>query len=484
MPEKQTKNNNIVISREELEKQNEYSSLTKKVLSSRFLLKQPLAYVRTFGCQGNVADGERLKGMLCEMGFDLTETLECADVVLLNTCAIREHAEDRVFGNVGALKHLKESNPSAIIALCGCMMQQEHVAEKIKKSYSFVDLVFGTHVIHKLPELIFRCVSGEQRIFDLPDSEGLIAEGLPTRRDSGFKAWLPIMYGCNNFCSYCVVPLVRGRERSREPEAVLSEAKELVAAGFKEITLLGQNVNSYGKGLETGDDFSDLLCELNAIDGDFILRFMTSNPKDCSKKLLDTMAKCDKVAKHLHLPFQSGNNRVLDAMNRGYTREQYIELLNYARKVMPDLSITSDVIVGFPGEEYEEFCDTLSLVEQAKFTSLFTFIFSAREGTAAANLTDIINHAEKVSWFKELTSMQEIIAGQRTASMKGKVYRVLCEAETKPGKETISGRTESNVIIEFAAPLDFIGSFQNVIVTEPLTWIVKGELTNSVENGH
>jgi len=477
------KQRNKLIAQEELEKQREYAELNGKLLVARFYPKQPLAYVRTFGCQGNVSDGERLKGMLCEMGFELTEKLEDSDLVLLNTCAIREHAEDRVFGNVGALKHLKESKPGVIIALCGCMMQQEHIAEKIKKSYSFVDLVFGTHVIHKLPELVFRIVSGEQRIFDLPDSDGFIAEGLPARRDSKFKAWLPIMYGCNNFCSYCVVPFVRGRERSREPDAVIKEAKELIAQGYKEITLLGQNVNSYGKDFDSDIEFSNLLQRLNGIDGDFIIRFMTSNPKDCTRKLLDTMAVSDKVAKHLHLPFQSGNNRVLEAMNRGYSREQYLELVAYARKVMPGLSITSDVIVGFPGESYEEFRDTLSLVEKAEFTSLFTFIFSAREGTAAAALPDTIGHAEKVKWFKELTLLQERISAERTAAMKGKEFMVLCEKEIKKGESIISGRTEGNVIIEFPAPLDVIGSFQNVTVTEPLTWMVKGVLANTVENG-
>ncbi len=469
-------NKNINVPSEELEKQREYSKLARHLLVTRFYTEKAFAYVRTFGCQGNVSDGERLKGLLAQCGYELTESAEKADFVLLNTCAIRDHAEDRAFGNIGALKHLKEARPGVVIALCGCMMQQEHVAERIKKSYPYVDLVFGTHVIHKLPELIFRCLGGEQRIFDLPNSDGCIAEDIPVIRDSAFKAWLPIMYGCDNFCSYCVVPYVRGRERSRDAEKIVSEAKELVAAGYKEITLLGQNVNSYGKGLAAETDFSSLLYSLNAIEGEFIIRFMTSHPKDCTHKLFDTMAECKKVAKHLHLPFQSGNDRVLKAMNRGYNREQYLELLSYARQVMPGLSITSDVIVGFPGENYEEFKDTLSLVEQARFTSLYTFIFSAREGTAAASLPDNISHSEKVKWFKELTDLQERIAADRTASMKGKVFRVLCEDETVTGKGVISGRTSGNVIIEFPATADIVGSFQNVIVTEPLTWKVKGEL--------
>ena len=462
----------------ELEKQREYSNMAKQLLTERFYPGKPYAYVRTFGCQGNVSDGERLKGLLAQSGYELTETVENADFVLLNTCAIRDHAEDRALGNIGAFKHLKEVKPGMIIALCGCMMQQEHIIEKIKKSYPFVDLVFGTHVIHKLPELVFRCLGGEQRIFELTDSGGCIAEGIPVRRDSTFKAWLPIMYGCDNFCSYCVVPYVRGRERSRAPEIILAEAKELIASGYKEITLLGQNVNSYGKGLEGGIDFSGLLRTLNAIEGDFIIRFMTSHPKDCTHDLLDTMAECGKIAKHLHLPFQSGNNRVLKAMNRGYSREEYLDLVSYARRVMPDLSLTSDVIVGFPGESYEEFQDTLSLVEQARFTSLYTFIFSAREGTAAAKLPDCISRAEKVQWFTQLTDLQEKIASARTLSMNGKKYRVLCEDENTRDNGIISGRTGGNVIIEFPATADIIGSFQDVIVTEPMTWKVKGKLVS------
>jgi tRNA-2-methylthio-N6-dimethylallyladenosine synthase len=472
-------NINIMVSNEELDKQLEYAAIIKSILCTRHKKEKPLAQVRTFGCQGNVSDGERLKGMLCEMGYEITEDTEKADLVLLNTCAIREHAQDRVLGNIGALKHLKESKPGFLLALCGCMMQQEYVADKIKKSYPYVDLVFGTHVTYKLPELIFRCISGERQIFELPDSDGIIAEGLPQKRDSDFKAWLPIMYGCDNYCSYCVVPYVRGRERSRETDTIIREAKELVASGYKEITLLGQNVNSYGKGENSSRDFSDLLRELNAISADFIIRFMTSNPKDCSRKLLDTMADCSKVAKHLHLPFQSGNDRILKAMNRGYTREQYLELIRYARKVMPGLSITSDVIVGFPGESYQEFCDTLSLVEQARFTSMFTFIFSPREGTAAALLPDAISREEKVRWFKELTSLQEINAAARTAQMKGKIFRVLCESRAKQDSDIFSGRTECNIIIEFPATSVAIGTFQYVRVTEASTWMVKGELVGN-----
>lgn len=456
----------------EIEKQREYAALVSTAVSLRYPQGMPKAFVHTYGCQGNVADGERLEGMLVESGYELTDDLNSADLVLYNTCAIREHAEDRLIGNVGALKVIKKQRPSMKIVLCGCMMQQEWAAEKIKKSYPFVDIVFGTHAIHKLPELLYRNFTSGKRVFDIEDEAGVIAEGLPVHRDSNFKAWIPIMYGCNNFCSYCIVPYVRGRERSRDPQIILEEARQLVAAGYKEITLLGQNVNSYGKG--TDYNFSRLLRELNAIEGDFLIRFMTSHPKDCTFELLDTMAQCEKVAKHLHLPFQSGNNRVLKEMNRGYTREKYLSLLEYAYKVMPELSVTADVIVGFPGETYEEFLDTVSLVNEAKFTSMYTFIFSPRKGTKAEKMPDPVSREEKGKWFRELLDAQESVAAKRSASCVGRTYRVLCESVSKGG--LIEGRTQGNVIIEFPGSLDLIGGYYEVKVTESLTWILRGEL--------
>lgn len=463
----------ISVSEEELQRQKEFTALVSDIVKHRFE-SAPKAFVHTYGCQGNVADGERLKGMLEQMGYVMTETLEEADLVLYNTCAIREHAEDRVFGNVGALKNIKAAKRDMKILLCGCMMQQERVAKKIRTSYPFVDIVFGTHVIHKLPEFLYKSLSAGKKVYELPDEDGVIVEDMPLHRDSDFKAWIPIMYGCNNFCTYCIVPYVRGRERSRDPEIIIAEAKELVANGYKEITLLGQNVNSYGKYPDYGCNFSQLLRELNAIEGDFIIRFMTSHPKDCTHELLETMAECEKVAKHLHLPFQSGSNRVLDAMNRRYTREKYLGLLEYAYSLMPSLSVTSDVIVGFPGETYEEFRETVTLVEQANFTSMFTFIFSSREGTKAASMPDPVSREEKGRWFKELLDAQEKIAAERTASMVGKTYRVLCESISKGG--LIEGRTDGNIIIEFPADESVIGSFRNVKVTESLTWILRGEL--------
>ena len=470
----ETAKEKVFVSTQEMQKQNEYIQLVKSITDNRYPDCSPKAFVHTYGCQGNVSDGERLEGMLEEMGYCLTDTLEEADLVLYNTCAIREHAEDRVFGNVGALKNMKLAKKEMKILICGCMMQQEHVAQRIKKSYPFVDIVFGTHVIHRLPEFLYRNLSTGKKVYELPESDGVIAEELPVHRDSNFKAWLPVMYGCNNFCSYCVVPYVRGRERSRDPEIIISEARELIKQGYKDITLLGQNVNSYGKYPDFGCNFATLLRRINEIEGDFTIRFMTSHPKDCTFELLDTMAECKKVAKHLHLPFQSGSNRVLDEMNRRYTREKYLELLEYAYSVMPDLSVTTDVIVGFPGETYEEFLETVSLVEKAKFTSMYTFIFSSREGTKASKMPDPISREEKGKWFKELLDVQEKIAAERTASMVGKTYRVLCESVSKGG--LIEGRTEGNIIIEFPASTDVIGSFRNVSVTESITWILRGKL--------
>lgn len=464
------------VSDEELEVQRQFAHKVNELTSKRYSSK-PLACVVTYGCQQNVADSEHIKGMLEAMGYGFTEERTQAKLIIFNTCAVREHAEDRVFGNVGALKKYKLANPDVVIALCGCMMQQQHIAEKIKKSFSFVDLVFGTHVVYKVPELIYSALTKNRRVFELPDVDGVIAEGIPVKRDNDKKAWIPIMYGCNNFCSYCIVPYVRGRERSREVEDVVKEFKSLVDDGYKEITLLGQNVNSYGKDLEPRVTFSQLLRTLNELDGDFRIRFMTSHPKDCTKELIETMAECDKVATHLHLPFQSGNDRVLKAMNRSYTREKYLSLINYAKELMGDeLSITSDIIVGFPGETYEEFCDTKSLVEEIKATSLFTFIYSARKGTPAAEMDDPVPYEEKSKWMRELLALQERISGEQMALHKGKVFKCFVYGKGKQGDNYLAARTDGNLIIEFVGDEGLIGTFQKIKVTEPLTYVMLGEL--------
>lgn len=473
--EKVNNNKRFTVPEEELLKQEEYKNTVRTVITSRYGNNAPKAFVHTYGCQGNVADGERIKGILSQLGYEMCDTVDEADLVLYNTCAIREHAQDRVFGNVGALKPVKKLKPDMIIALCGCMMQQDYVADKIKNSYTFVDIVFGTHTIYKLPEYIYTALCKRKRIFECFDSDGNIVENLPIKRDGTFKAWVPIMYGCNNFCSYCVVPYVRGRERSRDFDCVINEVKGLIADGYKEINLLGQNVNSYNKDLPEEYRFPALLKAISELDGDFIVRFMTSHPRDCTKELLEVMASSQKIAKHLHLPFQSGNDRVLKEMNRHYDREKYISLIDYAYKLMPELSVTSDVIVGFPGETYEEFKDTLSLIDYVKYTSLFTFIFSSRPGTKAASMPDPVTREEKGKWFNELTSLQEKIAGERTASMNGKTYRVLVEEKGRKDG-FLSGRTEGNVIIEFEGDENLIGSFVTVTVNDPKTWIVYGVL--------
>lgn len=471
--DKFSRDDKVFISPAELSRQGKYTELARTILTSRYA-QQPKAFVHTYGCQGNVSDSERIKGQLREMGYIFVASPEEADLVLFNTCAVREHAEDRVFGNVGALKPIKEKKRDMLIVLCGCMMQQKHISERIKKSYPYVNLVFGTFAVHKLPEMLYTVLSRGKRVFEVEDEDGAIAEGLPTERDRGAKAWLPIMYGCNNFCSYCIVPYVRGRERSRLPEDILAEAKELIASGAKDITLLGQNVNSYGKNPDCGVNFAKLLKMINDLPGDFIIRFMTSHPKDCTYELLDTMASCEKVAKHLHLPVQSGSNRVLAEMNRKYTREQYLDLIRYAKEKMPSLSITSDIIVGFPGETYEELCETVSLIKEVEYTSLFTFIFSKREGTKAANMEDPVPYAEKSKWFRELCAVQEEIAGKRTASMVGKTFRVLVEPNEKEG--CLTGRTEGNISIEFEGDESLIGTFADIKITKAMTWILYGEL--------
>ncbi len=436
----------------------------------------PKAFVNTYGCQQNVSDSEHIKGMLEKMGYTLTEDVAEADFVLFNTCAVREHAEDRVYGNIGTLKALKKAKQNMVIAVCGCMAQQQRVADRIKKSYPYVDILFGTHVTHTLPEMLYKRLNGSKRIFNIDDSNNEIVEGIPVHRDKAVKGWLPIMYGCNNFCTYCIVPYVRGRERSREPEEILKEAKQLIAAGVKDITLLGQNVNSYGKGLEGDINFAELLRRINALEGDFRIRFMTSHPKDCTKELIDAMRDCEKVAHHLHLPFQSGNDRVLTAMNRHYDRQSYLSLVEYAKEQIPDISLTSDIIVGFPGETYEEFCDTLSLIERVEYNSLFTFIFSPRPNTPAAEMDDPISREEKGKWFNELLVLQDRIAEKKQRELLGKSFRVLVEEESE-NDGYLLGRTSGTAVIEFKGDKSLIGSFITVTVTN-IDNTIKGEIKN------
>lgn len=445
------------------DKQKFYIEQVKKLAVS--LYGEPKACVNTFGCQQNVSDSEHYKGMLEAMGYTITEDDTDADFVLFNTCAVREHAEDRVFGNIGTMKALKKSRQNMIVAVSGCMPQQQIVTDKIKKSYPYVDLVLGTQVMHKLPELLYKRLNGSPRIFDISLDEKEIVEGIPVHRDKTVKGWLPIMYGCNNFCTYCIVPYVRGRERSRASEQILNEAKQMIAAGVKDITLLGQNVNSYGKTLDEDINFAKLLEKINALEGDFRIRFMTSHPRDCTEELLETMSRCKKVAHHLHLPVQSGNDRVLKAMNRHYDTERYKFLIKRAKELMPDITLTSDIIVGFPGETYEEFCGTKELVSEVEYDSLFTFIYSARPGTPAASMPDPITREEKGKWFNELLVLQDKIGKEKLSRMAGREYEVLCE-EKADEEGFILGRTNGTQVIKFAGEESLLGKFVKVKVID------------------
>ena len=438
--------------------------------------KRPLAMVDTYGCQQNEADSEKLRGYLAEMGYGFTQDEFQADIIVVNTCAVREHAEMRVLGNVGALNHTKKNNPNQIIAVCGCMVQQEHMAEKIKKSYPVVDLVFGPHELWRFPELLQQVMQKHKRVFATAQSDGAVAEGIPLRRDGSVKAWLSIMYGCNNFCTYCVVPYVRGRERSRLPEDVVSEARQLVAEGYKDITLLGQNVNSYGRDLESDTDFSDLLRMINDIPGDFVLRFMTSHPKDATEKLFKTMAECEKCAHHIHLPVQSGNDHILKLMNRNYTREKYLSQVALARSYMPDLVITTDIIVGFPNETEEEFEDTISLCEEVRFDAMFTFIYSKRVGTPAASMPDPYTRADKQKHFDRLMDVSNRISGEKHKEYEGKSVRVLVDGETGREEYNLSSRTNGGRLVHLRGDKSLIGQFVNVKIVSSNTWALYGEI--------
>lgn len=438
--------------------------------------KQLLAMVDTYGCQQNEADSERLRGYLQKMGYGFTQDETQADLVVINTCAIREHAEMRVLGNVGNLTHTKAKNPDQIIAVCGCMVQQEHMAEKLKKSYPIVDLVFGPHELWRFPELLLEQMTRKKRVFAVEPAQGTVYEGIPHARDSKVKAWLSIMYGCNNFCTYCVVPYVRGRERSRRPEEILEEARQLVADGYKEITLLGQNVNSYGKDLDEPMDFADLLRAINDIPGDFIIRFMTSHPKDATEKLFKTMAECEKCAHQLHLPVQAGNDRVIKAMNRHYDRATYLEEVRLARQYMPDLVLTTDIIVGFPGETDEEFEDTLTLVEQVRYDSMFTFIFSPRKGTPAAEMPDPFTRQEKQVRFDKLLEAANRISAEKHKEYEGKTVRVLIDGPSDSQGYNLTSRTNGGRLVHLNGDESRIGTFADVKITGSNTWALYGEL--------
>ena len=464
------------ITKTELSRQREYENSIRLLFEEREA--HPMALVDTFGCQQNVADGERLSGMLRNMGFSFTKDPREADIVILNTCAVREHAEQRVFGNLGALTHTKRENPAQIIALCGCMAQEPRVSERVRQSYSHVDLVFGPHALWRFPELLWEVYRNRKRVFAVEEEPGSIAEGTPVERGAGVRAWVSIMYGCDNFCSYCIVPYVRGRERSRAPEAVEAEVRELVGAGYRDITLLGQNVNSYGRG--TDCDFSALLARLDRIPGEYWIRFMSSHPRDASGKLFRTMADSEHVARQLHLPFQSGNDRVLKEMNRRYTRERYLSLVAAARKAMPGLVLTSDVIIGFPGETESEADDTISLVDEVGFHALFTFLYSPRPGTKAASMPDPVPRDEKQRWFDKLLAVQNARSTALHAACIGRTLRVLADGLSDDPDFPLTGRTEGNRLVRFTGNPALIGGFTDVVITGNTTWSLYG---NAVPSG-
>ena len=469
---------NWQVPRQQLLQQKDYAEQVRALLEELYPVP-PLAYVHSYGCQGNVSDGEKLKGMLADMGYGFCDQAEQADLVLFNTCAIRENAEDRIFGNVGALKRWKAQSPKHKLLLCGCMMQQPHIVEKLKQSYPYVDLIFGTHVIHQLPELLLSVLQQHKRVFYTPESDGVIAEGLPIRRDGTLKAWVPIMYGCNNFCTYCIVPYVKGRERSRQPEAILAEVRQLVEQGYKEITLLGQNVNSYGKTLEHPISFAQLLTQIDAIPGDFRIRFMTSHPKDATKELFDVMANSQKICHHLHLPVQCGSDRILQAMNRRYTVKQYLGLIDYARSVMPDISFTTDIIVGFPGEALEDFQGTMELLKKVRYDSLFSFIYSKRVGTKAASMPDDTPHSVKSDRLQQLLALQRTIGEEVLSEYVGKTLRILVDGAGKSGEGYLTGRTDQYLIVDFPGDSALIGQFVTVKITKALNWALLGELASA-----
>jgi tRNA-2-methylthio-N6-dimethylallyladenosine synthase len=469
------KRNEIIIPQQEIDRQ---MTICDAIANrSAALLHQPLAMVDTYGCQQNEADSEQLRGMLKRMGYAFTEDEQQADVIVINTCAIREHAEMRVLGNVGALSHTKKKKPEQIICLCGCAMQEPHMAKKIKNSFRHVDMVFGPHALYRFPELLQEVLVERTRVFETPDVAGYIAEGLPVARKGKLKAWVSIMYGCNNFCTYCIVPHVRGRERSRDPEQILSEVRELVEQGYKDITLLGQNVNSYGKDLKLDMDFADLLRQVNDIPGEFMVRFMTSHPRDASQKLFETMAQCEKVAPQMHLPFQSGSSRVLKAMNRHYDRETYLDEVRRLREQVPDVVLTSDVIVGFPGETQEEFEETLSLIEEVRFDALFTFIFSPRQGTPAASMDDPMPKEQKSKNFQTLLDVQNRISAEKHAAYVGQTVRIFVDGVNTQDKEhNLTSRTDGGRLVHINGDESLIGTWQMANIVRSSTWALFGEL--------
>lgn len=463
----------IKISSEEMSRQREIIDKIKTQLACSG--RKLYAFVETYGCQQNSSDSEKLKGMLFDMGFDFCDKPEGADFIIYNTCAVRENAELRVFGNIGALKNIKRKRPDVIIGVCGCMMQQEHIAEKIRKKYKHVDLVFGTHALYKFPELLDNVLSGG-RVFDVENHDGAVFEDISYKRDNPPLAKVPIMYGCNNFCTYCIVPYVRGRERSRSAERILAEVRDVAEKGYKEVMLLGQNVNSYGNDMDDGLSFPQLLRQVCKVDGIERVRFMTSHPKDISDELIAAMAEEDKICNQLHLPVQCGSDRVLRLMNRCYTREQYLDIVRKVRAAIPDVVLTTDIIVGFPGETNEDFEQTLSILKEVEYDTIFSFIYSKRQGTPATKMEDCLTDEEKHKNFDRMLEVQNEISKRKNDMYTGKCLKVLAEGQSKNNENTLTGRTEGGKVVNFAGDKSLVGSMVDVKITSSQTWSLFGEV--------
>ncbi len=468
------KREEVLVKKEEIELQKEYTKKVREYYEAQG--KTPKAIVETYGCQQNENDSERIRGMLSEMSFTFTESEEEADFILYNTCAVREGAEMRVLGNIGALKKIKEKRPELIVGICGCMMQQESMSKRIKSKFKHVTVVFGTHSLYTFPEIMYKAICENERVIHRVESEGRLAEDIPVYREHTASAWVSIMYGCNNFCSYCIVPYVRGRERSRDPEAVVAEIESLAKDGVKEITLLGQNVNSYGKDLDRDIDFADLLLMADKVEGIKRIRFVTSHPKDMTDKLIETLPRVTKLCKQIHLPFQAGSNRILKEMNRRYTKERYLELAEKVRAVMPDASFTTDIIVGFPGETYEDFMETIDVIEKVRFDSVFSFIYSKRDGTPAAKMENQVPEDIKHKHFDILLEVQNRISREINETYKERVEEIMVEGLSKNNPDMMCGRTDSGKIVNFPKDDNLKnGDFIKVKITKISTWSLVGE---------
>lgn len=437
--------------------------------------RRPCSFIQTFGCQMNARDSEKLRGILRKIGY-IEGTEETADLVVYNTCTVRENANTRVYGRLGQMKPRKKKNPHMMIGLCGCMMQEPEVVEKLKKSYSFVDLIFGTHNIYKFAELLFLRLESGKRVIDVWESTDKIVENLPNERKYFFKSGINIMFGCNNFCSYCIVPYVRGRERSRKPEAIIAEIKRLVKDGVTEVMLLGQNVNSYGKTLEHPVTFAQLLTEIEKIEGLRRIRFMTSHPKDLSDELIEVMGKSKKICRHLHLPVQSGSTEILKKMNRRYTKEQYLLLVDKLRKGVPGISLTTDIIVGFPGETEKDFQETLDIVRKVRYDSAFTFIYSKRTGTPAAAMDDQVPEDVVKDRFGRLLDEVQKIAGETCASHEGTIQEALIESVSDQDASMVTGRLSNNLLVHVPGDEGQIGKYVNVMLKECKGFYYIGEI--------